>query len=189
MNPQIKDYFQVAAWLVAATGGIIAAFKAVNELQKGNAERARTLEERQRQFRWTQAEMARTILDQAWADPLARSAMRMLDWSGLCYEHDKRTTAPITHELLAKSLRTTNIQFGPDEQYVRHCFDQLFDYFERFEHYLSINLVRWDDIRGRCEYYVGLLSQRKSVVEAFLNAYGFALASRFLQRFAAWNAA
>jgi hypothetical protein len=189
MNQEVKDYAEVAAWLVAAIGGVVAAFKAVSESQQANVERARALEESQRQFRWRQAELARTVLGQLWADPLAHSAMRMLDWSGLSYRHYGRTTSPISYELLTKSLRTTSTQFDADEQFVRDCFDQLFDHFEGFEHYLSINLVAWEDIRGRCEYYVGLLSHRKAVVEPFLMAYGFALASRYLQRFSSWGTA
>lgn len=187
MDAFLKDCAQVLAWLVASIGGTIAAFKAVAELRRANRERAEALTERQREFRWRQAEMARTILDQLWADPLARAAMKMLDWTGLTYTHEGQKTGPITHEAMTKSLRTTNTQFTFDEQFVRDAFDQLFDGFERIEHYLAIKLVIWDDVSGRLEYYVSLLARRKPTFDAFLKTYGFTLAGRLLIRFSAWQ--
>jgi hypothetical protein len=187
VDASVKDMAQVAAWLVASIGGTVAAFKAVAELRRANHERAEALAERQREFRWRQAEMARTILDQLWADPLARAAMKLLDWTGLTYTHEGQKTGPITHEAMAAALRTTNTTFGFDEQFVRDAFDQLFDGFERIEHYLAIKLVTFDDVRGRLEYYVNLLAQRKPTFDAFLKNYGFTLAGRLLARFPAWQ--
>jgi len=131
MDPFIKDLIEVATWLVAVIGGVIAAFKAVSELHRSNEERAEAIRERQVQFRWRQAEMARTILDQTWSNSSTRSALKMLDWSGLKYERANATTEPITHENVNDALRTTNLRFTDDEQYVRDCFNQLFDDFER----------------------------------------------------------
>jgi len=189
MDPLLKDLAQVAAWLVAAVGGVIAAFKAVSELKRSNEERAEALRERREQFRWREAEMARTILDQMWNDTLATSAMRMLDWSGLQYEQGQRLTNPISQSDVWHALRTTNTSFTPDEQFVRDCFDQLFDYYERMEHYLGIGLISWEDIQGRLEYYAGLLARKKTVYEQFLTTYQFGLASRLANRFSSWSTA
>jgi hypothetical protein len=189
MDPFIKDLIQVVTWLVAAIGGVIAAFKAVSELHRSNEERAEAIRERQVQFRWRQAEMARTILDQTWSNNFARSALKMLDWSGLKYERAGATTEPITHENVYHALRTTNLRFTDDEQYVRDCFDQLFDDFERMEHYLNIGLVNWDDIQGRLDYHVNLLARQRKIHEQFLRAYQFKLALLFLERFPQWSAA
>jgi hypothetical protein len=189
MDPVLKDLAQVAAWLVAAVGGVIAAFKAVSELERSNKERAEALGERREQFRWRQAEMARTILDQTWNDRLARSAMRMLDWSGLQYEQGQRLTDPISSADMWHALRTTDTSFTPDEQFVRDCFDQLFDYFERMEHYLGIGLINWEDIQGRLAYYADLLARKKLVYEQFLTTYQFRLAHRLLKRFPSWSTA
>lgn len=183
----VKDVFQVSAWLVAAIGGTIAAFKAVAELRRANQERAVALAVRRREFRWRQAEMARTIHDQLWADPLARAALKMLDWQGLIYTHDGQKTGKITHELMEGALRTTNTNFTFDEQFVRDAFDVLFDGFERIEHYLVIKLVKWDDVKGWLEYYINLLATRKQTINTFLETYGFTLTGRFLNRFQAWE--
>lgn len=189
MDPLLKDLIQVMTWLIAAIGGVIAAFKAVYELKRSNEERAEALQERRDQFRWRQAEMARTILDQTWRDELAKSALRMLDWSGLKYERAGRITEPITHDNMYYALRTSNTQFTDDEHYVRDCFDQLFDDFERIEHYLNIGLVNWEDIQGRLDYYVSLLARQKPIYEQFLATYQFKLALRLLSRFPQWSVA
>lgn len=181
------DLFQSLAWLVASVGVLIAAFKAVSELRRANQERAEALQERKHAFRWRQAEMARTVLDALWADPLARAAMKMLDWSDLTYDHDGRRTAPIDHATRLAALRTTNTRFNLDEQFIRDAYDHLFDGFERIEHYLTIDLITWDDVRGRLAYYVRLLARDRAQVEPFLQAYGYALATRLLRRFPEWQ--
>jgi hypothetical protein len=189
MNPFLKDLIQITTSLVVPIGGVIAAFKAVTELRRGNKERAEAIRERREQFRWQQAEMARTILDQTWNDSLAKSAMRMLDWSGLKYEYTGRFTEPITHENVHHALRITNTIFTDDEQFVRSCFDQLFDHFEGIEHYLNIGLVNWEDVRGRLEYYINLLGRNKPIYEKFLTTYQFKLALSLLNRFPQWSTA
>jgi hypothetical protein len=187
MDPLVKDLIQIAVWLGAAFGGAIAAYKAVVELRRANVEREESLSERRREYRWRQAEMARTILDEIWADPLARAAMKMLDWEGLTYTHDSKKTGRITHDAMEKSLRTADTEFTSDEQFVRDAFDQLFDGLERIEHYIRTELINWDDVKGRLEYYVGHLATRKSCFDVFLTEYGFALARNLLARFKAWQ--
>jgi hypothetical protein len=189
MFETLKDAAAALSWVVASIGGTIAAFKAVAELRRANRERADALLERQRSFRWRQAEMARTVLDALWADPLARAAMKLLDWSGLTYTHDGGKTAPITREGMLVALRTKNTAFTHDEQFVRDAFDQLFDGFERIEHYLSIDLLVWDDVRARLDYHVRHLARDRVVFNSFLEAYGYTLAARLLARFPAWTMA
>jgi hypothetical protein len=188
VDPLAKDLVQVSAWLVAAVGGTIAAWKAVAELKRANTERAEALKERREQFRWQQAEMAMTALDQLWSDGLARCAMKMLDWDGLSHECAGRKTGPLSHQAVVHALRVKNTQFTTDEGFVRDSFDQLFDGFERIEHLLAIGLVNWGDVKGRLDYYVGLLARCKGIVGPFLDTYGFELAARLLARFPAWTA-
>lgn len=186
---EAKEVAEVIVWSVGVVGGVIAAWKAVAELRRANRERHDELTERRRQFRWRQAEMARSVLDQLWADQQARCAMKMLDWSGLAYPRDSGKTGPITHRKVETALRTTDLQFDEDEQFVRDCFDQFFDGLERIEHYLCIGLIAWDDVRGRLEYYVALLAERKRVMSGFLREYKFHLAAALLDRFTTWTAA
>jgi hypothetical protein len=182
MNPFFKDLIQVLTWLVAAIGGLIAAFKAIAEMRQGN-------KDREEQFRWRQAEMAQTILDRTWNDELAKSALKMLDWSGLKYERKGGFTGHITHEEMWRALRVQNTTFTDDEQFVRDCFDKLFDDFGNIQHYLNIGLINWKDVEARLNYYVILLAERKKVYKDFLETYQFDLALQLLDRFPKWLAA
>lgn len=168
------------AWVVAIVGGLIAAFKAIAESRENR--------------RWKQAEMAKTCLDEIWRDQLAFAALKMLDWTGLSFKMpDDTTTPPITHEQRRDSLRVVNTQFptGDPGPFIRDAYDALFDGFERLEHFIRIKLIRFEDVEPRLEYYVEKLgtADERPVVLAFLNAYGFALAQRFLERFASWKSA
>jgi hypothetical protein len=119
MDPILKDVAQVVAWVVASIGGVIAAFKAVAELNRGRADR-------KAEFRWKQAEMAKTVLDETWSADPVRCALSMLDWSGRTYNTGNRETKEITHEYMWNALRTTNTTFEDHDQvFVRDCFDRL----------------------------------------------------------------
>jgi hypothetical protein len=174
----MKDLFQIAAWAVAVVGGLIAAFKAIAEWRKN--------------LRWKQAEMAKTCLDEIWNDQLAFAALKMLDWTGLSFKlPDGDRTPQITHEQRRNSLRVIDTEFPPGDPgpFIRDAFDNLFDGFERLEHFIRIKLIRFEDVEPRLRYYVGKLGtdDERPVVEVFLNAYGFALTSRFLERFSSWK--
>src|SRR5688500_14065605 len=107
MAQLIKDIFQVAAWIVAVIGGLIAAGKAISELRNSTQQKKRDL-------RWRQAEMAKQLLDELFGNLEARAALKMLDWDGLNYKTpDGGTTQPITHEIRRDSLRTENTIFRP----------------------------------------------------------------------------
>jgi hypothetical protein len=182
MYTNLKDFIQVLALLVASVGGVIAAFKAIAELNRGRTER-------REEFRWKQAEMAKKVLDETWSDYYARSALRMLDWSGSKYMDGERQTQSITHEHMWNALRTKNTKFDLDEHFIRDCFDHLFDCLERAEHFITINLIEFDDVKSRFEYYVKLMAKNRTVYEDFLETYNFKLAKRFLSRFEIWKAA
>ena len=78
---------------------------------------------------------------------------------------------------------------GDPGPFIRDAFDNLFDGFERLEHFIRIKLIRFEDVEPRLRYYVGKLGadDERPVAEVFLTAYGFALALRFLERFASWK--
>jgi len=182
MNQDAKDWSQVGAWAIASIGGVIAAGKAAWEIRRSRIDR-------ETEFRWKRAELAKTVLDEIWNHPSARMALRMLDWTGLTYPRDNQQTGPIKHEMMWDSLRTSGNPFSPDEQFVRDCFDELFDGFERLEHFLRIHLILFEDIESGLQYYVSLLSKKKQVYQRFLEKYEFRLACALLNRFKVWNAA
>lgn len=186
MDSLTKDIFQVAAWLVAVVGGLVAAAKAVIELRRSN-------EQRRIDLRWKQAEMAKRCLDELFSNREARAALKMLDWDGLAYEKPSGSTKPIDFEKRWDSLRTKNTEFPPgdDAPFIRDAYDALFDGLERLEHFVEIELIRFEDVAKPLRYYVAKLAHpdERPVIEGFLKTYGFALAESFLRRFHEWKLA
>jgi len=74
MNPFLKDVIQVASWVVAVIGGLIAAFVAIRQL-KSNTEQRKT------ELRWRQANAAKEIISDIHSNYWAKNAVTMLDWS------------------------------------------------------------------------------------------------------------
>jgi hypothetical protein len=183
MIPDIKEWCQIAAWLVAVVGGLIAAFKAITELRRSN-------DQRQEDLRWKRAEMAKTCIDELNANSLARSALKMLDWAGRTYvREDGKHTGEITDKKRRDALRTYNTEFPPDDTFIRDAFDGLLDYCERFEHFIRIGLIVFDDVEPFFRYYVAKLAgaDERDVITRFMNVYDFTLGLSFLDRFDAWR--
>jgi hypothetical protein len=104
--------------------------------------------------------MAKSCLDEL--SPYARHALKMLDWDGRNYElSDKTLTHPIFHQTRRHSLRTQNPSFPPgdDGPFIRDAYDDLFDAFERFEHFIRIGLIRFEDVAGMLRYYISKMAQ------------------------------
>jgi hypothetical protein len=174
------DVAQVVSWLVASIGGVIAAFIAISQSR-------RDIFERMKSRRWKQAEMAKIVLDEVYNDEKARSALYMLDWNGRVYSDGDRLTNPLSTEAVLVALRTTNTHFQPDEMFVRDCFDRLFDYLERIEHYINISLITFEDVEHSLLYYVNIIASQKMVILAFLEEYNYKFTVQFLRRFPSWK--
>jgi hypothetical protein len=180
MPKNVKDWIQAISWLVASIGGVVVAFKAVAEMRRSRIDR-------RRDFRWRQARMSKDLFDELFGDNSARSALRMLDWDGAAFEVGDGTIKPISRQLMLSALRTTNTEFNPTEQFVRHCFDRLFDWMERVEQFRGIELVSFADFEHGMSYYVALLSAHKDVFSNYLDTYGFADANKLLLLFPSWQ--
>ena len=183
----IKSFSQLLFWLITAVGAIVAAFRAIKEMQRANLERAEAVQEQRQLLRWRQAEMARSVLDKLWENSLARSAMKMLDWSDKVFAPDGEKTEPITTKFMLNSLRTEHLLFNRSEEFVRDAFDELFDELAKIEHYLNIGLVLWEDVQERLKYNVSRLHGHRKVVENFLVAYEYNLTLALLARFSIWR--
>jgi hypothetical protein len=178
MDPFTKDVVQVVAWVVAIVGGLIAAFKAINE----TAENRR---QRDRELRWKKAQLARDILDKLLSNKRFRDALIMLDWTGREFEILPNQKQQIRWEDLPGALRawTEPIEFDEKEVYIRDCFDELFDGMNLLEHYLRTDLLDFADIEFPMAYHVAQLRKQWDAVNTFVSHYGNRLARDFVARF------
>jgi len=160
----------------------VAAMKNVHEIGQTRIQRALEL-------RWRKAEMAKKVLDEIWFNPRCQAALTMVDWDGRSYQDSDRRTHAITHRALVDGLRTHETRFTPDEQFIRDCFDALFDGVARIEHFIRTGLIEFEDVEHRWRYYVGLFADFRPVMQKFVDAYGYEMAGKFFDRFAAWRQA
>jgi len=179
MDGLTKDVIQVIVWAIASVGGMIAAFKAIDEMRKKN-EQARC------DLRWAQAKQAKELIDELRADRLAFSTFQMMDWSGRSYKVEEKSLT-IWFSDIGPALRTENLAFSDKEQFIRDCFDSLHDRFGRFEIYVQNRLVLLPDLSAYCRYYIGCMRPFKKGIESYLKEYGFDGAEAFLKRHKEWS--
>jgi hypothetical protein len=182
MNPQVKDWVQIISWAVAIIGGLVAAFRAISEMQENR-------EQRIRELRWKQATAAKEFFDEILTNPYVSDALQMLDWSGREYKIDSDTVATISSDDVWYALRITNLKFTEKETYIRDCFDRLLYSVERVEQSIRICLFNFEDVRYPLEYYVRKLSagKKRKAFEGFMKDYGYTLAEDFFNRFDSWR--
>lgn len=179
MNDLPKDIIQIIVWAIASIGGVIAAFKAIDEMRKKN-------EQAKRDMRWAQAKQAKELIDELRADRLAYSALQMMDWSGRSHKVEDASEVICLSEI-APALRTGNLAFSDKEQFIRDCFDAMLDRFERFEIYVQNRLVLVPDLSAYCRFYIGCMQPFQKGIESYLKEYGFDEAEAFSQRHMGWS--
>ena len=173
----VKDVAQFAVWTVAIAASLYGMWNGINESRAHRAQQAT-------QLRWQQAELARQIIEKLSDNPKARSAMRILDWAG-GREFDVKTGKQemITVDDMIVGLRTKDLTFNAKETFVRDSFDELFDGFQLIEHYLRIQLIRFDDVKEPLGYYVHRLDEHRDAVNNYLRVFDYGLAQAFIERF------
>ncbi len=179
MSPLFKDWFEVMTWAIAAIGGLIAAFKAIYEMQQNRKQRIKEL-------RWRQASVAKTILDEMFSHKQSGNAVLMLDWN-----EDKRQyqimdggNEEISYdEVIAALCKTQLAALNNKERYVRECFDYFFYLLDRIEHNIEIELINFADVESPLQPYVKKINEQQQVYDGFMKAQMYELARKLITRF------
>lgn len=176
---QIKDYFQIIAWLVASIGGVIAAFNAIIEMQRNRRQR-------EIELRWKQARLAKELLDEIEDNKLIQNAKNLIDLDEHEYQVGKDQIKIISQEEVLRSLQkgTESLNsLNEKEKYIIGCLEEFFMKFERVEHLIVIKLIEFDDICDPLYWWVKIMNQKHSHYEEFLRKYEYGQAINFLNRF------
>ncbi len=168
------------AKIAAVAGGLIAAFKAIDEMRKKREEDAR-------QLQWTQAKEAQRILEAGLSTKPVRDALTMLDWSRPFTLPDN-SVVHISQQEARDALRTRGLGFTDKETYIRDCFDALFGFFDQVEQALKVKLVLFNNVEPALAYYVGLMARHRPVFEGFMTNYHYLQATDLVARFDIWRA-
>lgn len=175
----IKDYFQIVAWLVASIGGVIAAFKAIVEVRLNR-------KQREAELRWKQAQLAKELLDEIEDHSLIQNAKNLIDWHEHEYHVRGNQIETISQEEVLNSLQkgaASLVSLEEREKFIIECLEELFMKFERLEHLLVIKLIEFDDICDPLYWWVKVMNQKRNNYEEFLQKYEYGQAINFLNRF------
>lgn len=189
MDPFTKDLIDAISKSIGVLSVFVAIFVAWHQFEKNRQETKRSREQREEELRWRKASLARDVLNELWEDSYANDAMFMLDWSNREYNIAKAKVERITRDEVWDALRIAPTNFNDKEKYVRDCFDHFFGMMQIIEHYISIKLLEFEDMKYPFNYFAGKLRQKREVVEAFLKKYEYDKAIAFLNRLDNWNKA
>jgi hypothetical protein len=149
----LKDWIVIVSTLVSIS---IAFWGVRNALQSAK----KVIQEKQNEHRQEQLAAARDMMKEIFTDPLARSAMRMMDWSGRTFTFEEQ---PFT---------------------VRDSFESFFDHMLVLEHFIEQNYLNEADIAVPLEYYAGRIIAFPDTYDGFLRAYGYCEARDLMLRLA-----
>ena len=187
MDPYTKDFIDSVSKIAGVLGVFVAIFVAWHQFEKSRQETKRGREQREDELRWRKAGLARDVLNELWEDPYANDAMLMLDWSNREYNIGQDVTQRITHDDVWTALRIAPTNFTPKEKYIRDCFDHFFGAMQIIEHYISIKLIEFEDVKYPFNYFAGKLNKKREVVVPFLKKYEYDKAIDFLRRLDNWS--
>jgi len=132
--------------------------------QREHQQRVETLEQREKQFRWDQAKLAREINEAFLTDPEVQVVLGVLDYDGGVFEaKDKDGGAVHRYDLDAnedvKALRIDGNVTDTKSVFLRDCFDAWFYQMSLMEQHLQIGLIRQEDIDYPTAYYIRRLKE------------------------------
>ena len=171
--------WQIVAWLATAIGAVTAAvFGAYNIF--------RSQQQSRRDLRWRCAEMALKLIDELHDDTRSSHALLLADNMSITPDQPAEASSKITPETAFQALAASDSETSAEIDYVRSCFDRLFYYLDRIEHFIRVGLIEFQDVSTPFEYYAEVLAKRKSVVSDYLNRTRYRRVVEFLDRFPAW---
>lgn len=166
----------ITTWVGIATGvvAILTFFLSINQ--------------RRKELRWKQAELARKLLDELFADADAAQGFYMLDGVQYPYKDFNEQLISVRPEDVVTTVRKVLVKGRLDEKETKilFCLDSLLYFLNRIENSLQSELILFQDISTPCEYYVGLIARHKDTFSRYMNSIGYISLLRFCERFTGW---
>jgi hypothetical protein len=197
-----SEWVKIVVGIITVGGGLIAAFKFLHEYQRDLKLRAVEQQQRDEERTRQHVNLSRELLTTLFNDQLSRDALRMLDWEARKYPVGNQILT-VTKRDVVNGLRigadrpeprpdgpvgemqppgvNIALNFTPEEQYVRDCFERLYDQLDSLEHFIRRKLLDLADLHTPLAYYIREINARPEQ-EKFLVAYGYTLTQAFLLR-------
>lgn len=163
----LKDWFIIASTLVSIT----IAFRGIRDALR-SARNA--IQEKQNAHRQKQLAAAREMMKEVFTDPLARSAMRMMDWSGRTFTYEGQPFTVHWRDLKpALVVYQKGMSFDKKQEFIRDSFESFFDHMLVLKHFIEQNYLNEADIAVPLKYYAGRVIDFPDTYGGFLEAYGY----------------
>lgn len=169
---RFREWLQLGVLLLGIGGGLLAAIKALFDLREN--------------LRWKRANAAKDFLTEIHDHRLASQAVTMLDWYDSQHDYEIKDLGKknISYQKVLSALEKEQKECRDEvETFVRDCFDWFFYYIDRIEHYISIKLIRFEDVGPVFKPYVKIIERDKYIYVKFMNGHEYELAGKFWARY------
>ncbi|WP_435036960.1 hypothetical protein [Pseudomonas neuropathica] len=186
VTPEERTFLPVALkdWIVIGST-VVSIFIAFWGVKNGLQSARKAIDEKQNEHRQKQLAAARDMIKEIFSDPLARSAMRMMDWSGRNFTYENQCLTVHWRDLKpALVVHQQGMGFDKQQEFIRDCFESFFDHMLVLEHFIEQRYLNEADIAVPLEYYAGQVMNFPQTYDGFLLAYGYGEARDLLQRLA-----
>jgi hypothetical protein len=184
-SPLFKDWVDLVTLIggvVAVIGGLIAAFKTIQELQQSRRQRDEEL-------RWKQANVAKQLLDELFGHEYSENAVLMLDWNKSKREYVVGDESLIIsyEDVLTALTKEQSDSLSEKEIYIRECFDFFFYFIDRIKHYININLTNFEDIKAPLKPYAKKINSHREIYYSFMQAQEYEYAEKLIKQLSNGN--
>src|SRR5581483_6423003 len=138
MDQEIKDWVDVLAKSFGIGGGLLAAFKGIDEFRQNRILRERDL-------RWKQANAAKSLMDELFDDFKAKQATVMLDYEEREYEFNGSKQNIERKDVIHALTRNTDENPTTKDIFIRDCFDNFLYYIDLLEQSINNTLFEQKD--------------------------------------------
>jgi hypothetical protein len=178
MNQEIKDWVDVLAKIFGIGGGLLAAFKGIDEFRQNRILRERDL-------RWKQANAAKSLMDELFDDPKAKQATVMLDYEEREYEFNDKKQKIVRKDVIRALTGIDEGNLTAKDIFIRDCFDNLLYYTDLFEQSIKNTLFEQKDIEYPMHYFADIVNKVdfKSTFRSYIDGNGSENSIQFFDRF------
>ncbi|HCJ7406214.1 hypothetical protein QMA79_19010 [Pseudomonas aeruginosa] len=174
----LKDWVSVISTLITMALAIWGIWSGLRSARNA-------IQEKRKEHRQKQLAAARDMMKEIFLDPLARSAMRMMDWSGRTFTHEGQTYVVHWRDLKpALVVHEQGVGFTKQQEFIRDCFEAFFDHMLVLEHFLEQDYLHEADIAVPLEYYARRVMLFPETYDGFLREYGYREARALMKRLA-----
>ena len=182
-SAKVQQLIQFVGPTVAVLAALFVIWRGGREVRRLRELRVEELALRAREFRHKQAVLGLELGRTVFKDPKACNALRMLDWLAYDYTADDGQRFRIHRSQIQRAMRVENLKFSPEEKFIRHSFEVLYDHLEVFENLVKLEVVNFAELEAGLSYYLRNLQRPGVWHPEFLERYDYEGAAEFLARF------